>query len=161
MKQKSFTLIELLVVIAVIGLLSSIVLVQLGPVRERARVAKVQTDLDAFRQALELYWVNNETFPCFNEGSVSGCLLSALSSYATLPQKDPWGNDYAWHNPGCCVTECTMVLSAGSNKVMCNGLPEQGGVGCEHVPSQTTNCSKPNSSDDDMGFYFGQVKDHQ
>ncbi len=39
-KQRGFTLIELLVVIAVIGLLSSIVLVQIKAPREEARIAK-------------------------------------------------------------------------------------------------------------------------
>ena len=41
-KEKGFTLIELLVVIAIIGLLSSIVLVSLKGVREKARVAALK-----------------------------------------------------------------------------------------------------------------------
>jgi len=40
MKQKAFTLIELLVVIAIIGVIASIVLVNLSGTREKARVAK-------------------------------------------------------------------------------------------------------------------------
>lgn len=49
MKNKSFTLIELLVVIAIIGLLSSIVLVSVSLVREKARIAgglKFMSNLD-------------------------------------------------------------------------------------------------------------------
>jgi type II secretion system protein G len=156
-----FTLVELLVVIAIIGLLSTIVLVSTSGVRDSAKIAKTQQELAAFRQALSNYWSVNGNFPCLNEGAVSSCLLGALSSYANLPTLDPWGNAYQWHNPGCCVTECTMVLSAGPNGVMCKGTGNEGGVGCEHIPSQTSGCIKPYVSDDDVGIYFGQVQDNQ
>jgi prepilin-type N-terminal cleavage/methylation domain-containing protein len=56
MKRKSFTLIELLVVIAIIGLLSSIVLVSLSGIREKARDTKRKADIDAIKMALELYY---------------------------------------------------------------------------------------------------------
>jgi len=61
--NKSFTLIELLVVIAVIGMLASIVLVQLGPAREKARIAKAQSELAAYRTALILYEDKYGRFP--------------------------------------------------------------------------------------------------
>ncbi len=51
-KDKSFTLIELLVVIAIIGLLSSIVLVSLKGVRERAKIAKTLEFSQSIQNAL-------------------------------------------------------------------------------------------------------------
>lgn len=62
-KVKSFTLIELLVVIAIIGLLSSIVLVSMNGVKERARDSRRKADIDALILSLELYYNDNEEYP--------------------------------------------------------------------------------------------------
>ena len=52
--QKGFTLIELLVVIAVIGMLASIVLVSLGPVRKKGRDARRMSDIRQINLAMEM-----------------------------------------------------------------------------------------------------------
>ncbi len=148
-------------VIAIIGILSSVVLVSMGGSRDKARIARTQADLDAFRQALNLYWNDNGILPCpRSEGIVSACLLIALNPYAKLPSIDPWGNNYQWHNPDVLLwpSECTMILSRGPNKVMCGSGSD---VGCEHSASQTSACNQPSASYDDIGIYFGLVGDNQ
>lgn len=50
---KGFTLIEMLVVIAIIGLLSSVVLVALGPSRNKAKDARIISDINQTRAILE------------------------------------------------------------------------------------------------------------
>ena len=55
-RSKGFTLVELLVVIAIIGVLATLVLIQLGTARARARDAKRIADVNQLRQAMELYY---------------------------------------------------------------------------------------------------------
>ena len=55
-RNGGFTLIELLVVIAIIGILSSIVLVSLNSARGKGNDAKVQEQLNSFRDGAEVYY---------------------------------------------------------------------------------------------------------
>ena len=55
MKNKGFTLIELLVVIAIIGILTSIVVANLGTARQKARDTKRVSDVKQLQLALALY----------------------------------------------------------------------------------------------------------
>ena len=58
-RQKGFTLVELLVVIAIIGVLATLVLLQLGTARARARDTKRITDVNQLRSAVEQYFEDN------------------------------------------------------------------------------------------------------
>jgi len=79
---KAFTLIELLVVIAIIGILASVVVVNVGSARVKARDAKRISDMKAIQTALEMYYDDNGVYPIYcptNGGSY--CLATSLSTY--------------------------------------------------------------------------------
>ena len=67
--RKGFTLIELLVVISIIGLLSSVILVALQNARNRAQHAKYALNMRALNTALEMYHLDNKTWPSAPNGN--------------------------------------------------------------------------------------------
>lgn len=80
--QKGFTLVELLVVIAIIGILATLLLLQLGTARSRARDAKRIADVNQIRSAIELYFDDNGIYP-------PNITSTELGSYLTQVPVDP------------------------------------------------------------------------
>jgi prepilin-type N-terminal cleavage/methylation domain-containing protein len=69
--QKGFTLIELLVVIAIIGILASVVLVNVNNARNRGRAASVQSSLSSLRGIMELEGYTQDTNTYINPLTVT------------------------------------------------------------------------------------------
>ena len=61
-KHTGFTLVELLVVIAIIGLLSTIVIVSFGTVRNQAKDSTIKANMNQMRVAVEVHWGNGSTY---------------------------------------------------------------------------------------------------
>jgi general secretion pathway protein G len=94
-KVKGFTLVELLVVIAIIAILSVTAYVALGGQTAKARNSRRMQDLGAIQNALELYFVeNNSRYPeALDDEALDDDLVPKYMP--TLPT-DPWGEDYEY-----------------------------------------------------------------
>lgn len=100
--QQGFTLIELMVVIVILGILAGVIVPRIMDNPDKARVAKAKHDITALESALDLYRLDNYTYPDTDQG------LEALVSqpndvpnwkqggYIKKLKKDPWKNDYQY-----------------------------------------------------------------
>jgi len=96
MRKKGFTLIELLVVIAVIGLLASIVLVQLGPVRAKARDARKKQDFAQIASAMQLCYLESTCGAGEDKHISQAGIPTSIGTYLASVPKAPDGTDYGW-----------------------------------------------------------------
>jgi general secretion pathway protein G len=93
--EKGFTLVEMMVVIVIIGLLATVVIINVMPATDRAAQTRVKADLDTLSQALDMYRLENMRYPTAQEG------LAALQpNYVRRLPNDPWNNPYVYVSPG-------------------------------------------------------------
>jgi general secretion pathway protein G len=107
--EAGFTLLELMVVIVIIGLLGTIVMVNVLPSQDRAMKEKARADISVLEQSIESYRLDNFAFPSTEQG------LQALvappagmarpdryreGGYIRRLPDDPWGNPYQYALPG-------------------------------------------------------------
>ncbi|GAA3719231.1 type II secretion system major pseudopilin GspG [Sphingomonas cynarae] len=107
--RNGFTLVELMVVIVIIGLLATIVALNVLPSGDTARIQKAKADIAQIEGGLELFKLQNVNFPTTTQGLQA--LVTAPSGLADpsryqqggylkrLPD-DPWGRPYLYASPG-------------------------------------------------------------
>ena len=105
--EAGFTLVEMLVVITIIGLVMALVgprvLNYLG--ESKVKTAKIQ--IESFEAALDLYYLDNGSYPTGSEG-LKALVERPASAVAwngpylrigAVPN-DPWGHPYVYKTPG-------------------------------------------------------------
>ncbi len=107
--EGGFSLVELMVVIVIIGLLTTVVALNVLPSQDRAMVEKANTDIRTLEQAVEMYRLDLMTYPSTEQGL--DALVNAPQGldrprryreggYIRRLPNDPWGNPYQYVYPG-------------------------------------------------------------
>jgi len=86
--KKAFTLIELLVVVAIIAMLAAISVVALNNARARARDSKRLADIKQIQTALELYFLDKNSYPASvtSGSSIADGSTIYMAQVPTAPQ---------------------------------------------------------------------------
>lgn len=90
MKHSSsgFTLIELLVVIVIIGILSTLLIVNFSSSRSRARDVRRKSDLNQIKTAVRLYYNDFQQYPANSGTLIRGCGTNGTSNCS-------WGGEFS------------------------------------------------------------------
>ena len=78
--KNGFSLVELLVVISIIGVLSAVLVTNFMGIRERARDAQKIEDLNSLKNALRMYYNDNQSYPSNKSTLLSVGFTGYLSS---------------------------------------------------------------------------------
>ena len=107
--KPGFTLIELMAVIVILGILATIVAVNVSPFLQRANLEKMRADLSQIEKALELYKFNELSYPSTDQGlqalisphnELKRPYLYPENGYINKTPLDPWGREYLYIQPG-------------------------------------------------------------
>lgn len=145
--QSGFTLLELVIVIGIIGVL--VATSGLGAFiasQQRSRDAKRKSDLETFRQALELYRSTNGSYPVYTGDSATtgaGTLNNALTvgaggpylSTTSYPKDPQTAKNYYYNGVAASYNICALLEKPGSSEPACAAAADD----CDSVG--TTSCN--------------------
>jgi general secretion pathway protein G len=106
--QSGVTLIEMMIVLVIIGIVAALVVPNVIGRPDEARVAVANADLRTIAASLEMYRLDNRSYPTETQGLAA---LTAMPSEPPLPPNwvaggylpqlplDPWGQAYVYARP--------------------------------------------------------------
>ncbi len=104
--SKGFTLVEIMIVVVILGILAAFVVPKVMDRPDQARITKAKNDIASLGAALNLYKLDNFSYPDTDQG---------LEALVTVPEnaaawkdggyieklpKDPWNQEYIYTFPG-------------------------------------------------------------
>jgi len=100
-RAAGFSLIELMVVIAIMGLLATVVALNLMGQTYKAKGTKVAADFDTMKKAIQMFKINVGRYPqqLSELWQAPGNAKGWMGPYIDPNPKDPWGNDYVYQPP--------------------------------------------------------------
>jgi general secretion pathway protein G len=121
-QQSGFTLLEIIVVVTIIAVLAAYIAPKVSGRADDARVAKAKSDIRVLESSLELYKLDNFSYPTTDQGlqslteKPSGSELShwRKGGYIKKLSNDPWGHAYIYLQPGTHAEFDIMSLGADS-----------------------------------------------
>ncbi len=119
-RERGFTLIEIMVVVIIIGLLVSIVGVNVISRVDIAKRVASKNQIKSLESALSLYRLDTGSYPTTEQGlkallekpstgNVSSAYREGGYLNGTSIPKDPWGHEYVYISPGSEGRECEII----------------------------------------------------
>jgi general secretion pathway protein G len=104
--EAGFSLTEIMISVVIMGLLGTVVVLNVLPLREQASVQKARADIATLEQALDAYRLDMRRYPTVEEGL--DALVNAPrdadnyreGGYIRRLPNDPWDNPYQYVYPG-------------------------------------------------------------
>ncbi len=106
--MRGFTLIEIMVVVVILGILAALVVPNILGNVDTARITAARQDIRGIESALDMYRLDNYTYPTTQQGLQALVTQPAdpsirnwrLGGYLKKLPNDPWGNPYQYLYPG-------------------------------------------------------------
>ncbi len=105
--QAGFTLIEIMIVVVILAILAAIVVPNVINKPTEARYTRARSDIQSIVSALNLYKLDNYTYPTTEQGLKALVEKPSASplphnwhQYLSKVPKDPWGQTYKYVYPG-------------------------------------------------------------
>ena len=106
--MRGFTLIEIMVVVVILGILAALVVPNILGNVDTARITAAKQDIRGIESALDMYRLDNFSYPSTQQGLEALVTQPAdpsirnwrVGGYLKKLPKDPWGNPYQYLYPG-------------------------------------------------------------